>query len=213
MLCFHPPLFSTCSADREARSSQKGMKEHFGHFDQIIHAKASVSYLVFSSLSSRCVFVSERSPGSHLTAPLPLGNLTALLWPFHVSPAFRSWQENAMTQNTLTVVTLTAVVIIHGLSPPRTRIIWLLTHSFSLALCVWERACAIWGYHIRTMGTHHENLHSPQGHLTLNTSCEGCLCLCLWVCPPFSLPLFLSLFFLSMGCDFYAAIRRDSTDH
>lgn len=24
----------------------------------------------------------------------------------------------------------------------------------------------------------HENLHSPQGHLALRTSCDGCLCLC-----------------------------------
>lgn len=41
-----------------------------------------------------------------------------------------------------------------------------------------------WLYHIRTMEKHHESLHSPQGHLTHNTSCEGCLCphLCVSAC-------------------------------
>lgn len=53
-----------------------------------------------------------------------------------------------------------------------------------------------WGYHIRTMEKLHENLHSPQGHLTLNTSCAGvcvytvCVRVFVGVCPfSFSLSL------------------------
>lgn len=70
-----------------------------------------------------------------------------------------------------------SVVIIRCLSPPGTGIIWLLT--LLLCVCGRVRACAMCdgGYHIRTMEKQHENLHSLQGHLTLNTSCEGCLCL------------------------------------
>lgn len=41
-----------------------------------------------ASLLSHCVFVSAYSPGSHLTACLPPGNPTALLWPLSCVSSF-----------------------------------------------------------------------------------------------------------------------------
>lgn len=57
------------------------------------------------------------------------------------------------------------------------------------SMCMWVCHAVHWGYHIRTMEKQHENLHSPQGHLTCNASCEGCLCLRLCVCVPLSVSL------------------------
>lgn len=81
----------------------------------------------------------------------------------------------------------------------------------SVRVCAGGRGMACIGVIISgTMGKQHENLQAPQGHLALNTSCEGCLCLRLCVCAHGCVCVCLPV---TVGCDFYIAIRRDSTDH
>ena len=62
---------------------------HIVRFDQITHAKKTPRPCCeIASLLSHCVFVSAYSPGSHLTARLPPGNPTALLWPLSCVSSF-----------------------------------------------------------------------------------------------------------------------------
>lgn len=160
-------------------------------------------------------FVWVCSPGSHLTALLPQAAPRLSSCPFM---CLQLWKANSGARKMPHMYNAAAFT---DSSYPliSCHYSWPLNSSqqdccdfeltFFPCVCVWDRDRGQglhWSYHIRTMRKQHENLHSPQGHLTLNTSCEGCLLLhvCVWGCVSFS---------LSMGCDFYAAIRRDSTDH
>lgn len=110
--------------------------------------------------------------------------------------------------------------IIHGPSPSRKRIIVSLNSLFLLALCECEsvRVCAggrgMACIGVIISGQWKSSMRTSRPHKAISLSTPAvrgvcvyvCVCVRSWVCVCVCLPA-------SVGCDFYIAIRRDSTDH